>query len=208
MLGETIKGFKITARIGHGAMGEVWMAEQQIVNTRVAIKFLLAQWSADTELVERFLNEARAVSRIKHAGIVKIHDVGFHHGSAFLIMELLEGETLAARLAGIGRLPISHVGELGKQITSVLKATHAANIIHRDLKPENIFLVRDDEPPGGERAKILDFGIAKLGSTGVTGCGNSMGTPGYMSPELWIDAANANVHSDAYPVGCIAFEMC
>src|SRR3954468_5922088 len=209
MLGESIKGYKITRRLGRGAMGEVWMAEQPIVdNIKVAIKVLLGEWSDDAQIVERFFNEARAVSRIKHAGVAKIHDVGFHNGSPYLIMELLEGETLAARLRRGGRLPIGHVGEVGKQIASALEATHASRIIHRDLKPENIFLVHDHEPINRERAKILDFGIAKLSSAVGRTAKGPMGTPGYMGPELWVDAAQADARSDVYAFGCIAFEMC
>src|SRR5689334_2922050 len=143
MIGETIKDFRITGRLGKGGMGEVWMAEQQIVKTRVAIKLLIGELSKDQQLVQRFFNEAIAVSRVKHAGIVKIHDVGFHDETAFLIMELLEGETLASRIRGSERLSLGQVGEVGRQIANILEATHAAHITHRDLKPENIFLVQD-----------------------------------------------------------------
>ena len=209
MIGETVKDFRITGRLGKGGMGEVWVAEQQIVKTKVAIKVLLAELSKDQQLVQRFFNEAIAVSRIKHAGIVRIYDVGFHGGSAFLIMELLEGETLASRIRGAGRLPLGQVGEIGRQIASILEATHAAHITHRDLKPDNIFLVQDAELASRERAKILDFGIAKLGTAvGMTGTGGTMGTPGYMAPEQWTDASKADARADVYAVGCIAFQMC
>jgi len=209
MIGETIKDFKITARLGKGGMGEVWVAEQQIVKTKVAIKLLLADVSHDKQHVQRFFNEAIAVSKIKHAGIVKIYDVGFHAGSAYLIMELLEGETLASRIRRAGRLPMGQVGDVGRQIASILDATHAAEITHRDLKPDNIFLVQDAELASGERVKILDFGIAKLGTaTGLTGTGGSMGTPAYMAPEQWADSAKADARADVYSVGCVAFEMC
>jgi serine/threonine-protein kinase len=209
MIGETIKDFRITERLGKGGMGEVWVAEQQIVKTKVAIKLLFAELSSNQQLVQRFFNEAIAVSKIKHAGIVRIYDVGFHHGSAYLIMELLEGETLASRIRRAGRLPMGQVGEVGRQIASVLEATHAAHITHRDLKPDNIFLVQDAELASGERVKILDFGIAKLGATtGLTGTSGGMGTPGYMAPEQWADAAKADARADVYAVGCIAFEMC
>jgi serine/threonine protein kinase len=209
MIGETIKDFRITGRLGKGGMGEVWMAEQQIVKTRVAIKLLLGERSKNQQLVQRFFNEAIAVSRVKHAGIVKIHDVGFHDGSAFLIMELLEGETLASRIRGSERLSLGQVGEVGRQIANILEATHAAHITHRDLKPENIFLVQDAEFASRERVKILDFGIAKLGTTvGLTASGGTLGTPAYMAPEQWTDAAKADARADVYAVGCIAFEMC
>jgi serine/threonine-protein kinase len=209
MIGEVIKDFRVTGRLGKGGMGEVWVAEQQIVKTQVAIKLLLSELSSDQQLVQRFFNEAIAVSRIKHAGIVRIHDVGFHSGSAFLIMELLEGETLASRIRRAGRLSLGQVGDIGRQIASVLEATHAAHITHRDLKPDNIFLVRDAELASGERVKILDFGIAKFGTAiGLTGAGGTMGTPGYMAPEQWTDAGKADGRADVYAVGCIVFEMC
>jgi tRNA A-37 threonylcarbamoyl transferase component Bud32 len=209
MIGEVIKDFKIIGRLGKGGMGEVWVAEQKIVRTQVAIKLLLAELSGDQQLVQRFFNEAVAVSKIKHAGIVRIYDVGFHGGSAYLIMELLEGETLASRIRNAGRLPLGQIGDLGGQIASVLGATHAAHITHRDLKPDNIFVVQDAELANRERVKILDFGIAKLGTTtGLTATGGMMGTPGYMAPEQWDNAAKVDGSVDVYAVGCIAFKMC
>jgi serine/threonine protein kinase len=209
MIGEVIKDFKITGRLGKGGMGEVWVAEQQLVRTKVAIKLLLADISSDRQLVQRFFNEAVAVSRIKHSGIAKISDVGFHKGSAYLIMELLEGESLASRIRRLGRLPIDQVAEVGRQIASVMDATHVADITHRDLKPDNIFLIPDLELASGERVKILDFGIAKLGTAvNLTGAGRMMGTPSYMAPEQWTDAATVDARADVYSVGCIAFEMC
>src|SRR5258706_15248650 len=134
-------------------MGEVFLAEQTSIGTKVAIKMLRSEVSSDTDHVQRFFNEARAVSRIQHAGIVKIFDVGHHGDQAYLIMEYLEGETLAARLARVGRLPIAELGDIGRQIASVLDATHSAGITHRDLKPDNIFIVADREQPRGERVK-------------------------------------------------------
>jgi serine/threonine-protein kinase len=209
MIGETIKGFEITARIGKGGMGEVWVAEQPIVKTKVAIKVLHKDMSTDRQLVQRFFNEAIAVSKIRHAGIVKIHDVGFHNAAAFLIMELLEGETLGARIRRVGRLAPGEVGELGRQIASVLEATHTAHVTHRDLKPDNVFLVQDSELASGERVKILDFGVAKLGNkTSVTATGVAMGTPSYMAPEQWGTAMKADSSADVYSLGCIVFEMC
>ena len=208
MIGETIGNFKVISRLGVGGMGEVWLAEQQSIGTRVAIKLLSAAVSQDTDHVQRFFNEARAVSRIQHAGIVKIFDVGRHAGQAYLIMEFLEGETLAQRLRRTGRLPLSQIGDVGKQIANVLDATHSAGITHRDLKPDNIFLVPDREL--GERVKILDFGIAKLGGTlaGVSPrTHGTMGTPAYMAPEQWGDASKVDWRADLYSLGCVVFEM-
>ena len=208
MIGEIVKGFKITARLGKGGMGEVFAAEQQIIGTKVAIKLLLADVSSDTQQVQRFFNEGLAVSKIKHAGIVKIFDVGFHEARAFLIMELLEGESLAARIARTHRLTLAQVADAGKQIASVLAATHAAGVTHRDLKPDNIFLVADSELASGERVKVLDFGIAKTTLSAITGTGNSMGTPAYMAPEQWNDASKADGRADIYSLGCVVFEAC
>jgi hypothetical protein len=192
-------------------MGEVWLAEQREIKTQVAIKVLLPHVSEDKQQVQRFFNEAVAVSKIKHAGIAKIFDVGFHaRGEAYLVMEFLEGEPLSSRIERSGRLSLPHLCDVGRQIASVLDATHAAGITHRDLKPDNVFLVADAELTSGERVKILDFGIAKL-STGTnamtrTGAG-AMGTPTYMSPEQWKSTATVDGRADIYSLGCLLFEM-
>ncbi len=204
MIGETIKDFTITGQLGRGGMGDVFVAEQRLIKTRVAIKMLQPQISADKAHVDRFFNEAIAVSKIKHAGIVKIFDVGFHLGRAYLVMELLEGEPLSARLQR--GLPFEATITIARQIVSVLDATHAAGIVHRDLKPDNIFLVSDAEL--GERVRILDFGIAKLVDVKATSASMSMGTPAYMPPELWKDAATSDAATDVYALGCVLFELC
>src|SRR4051812_39808305 len=150
-------------------MGEVYAGEHEKIQTRVAIKVLHAEVSRDTEHVQLFFNEAKIVGRIKHAGIVKIFDVGFVADHAYLVMELLEGESLSARINKARRLSWKDTAELGKQIASVLDATHRAGVIHRDLKPDNIFVVPDHELDGGERVKVLDFGISKLSGTMASG---------------------------------------
>jgi serine/threonine-protein kinase len=211
VIGETIGNFKIVERLGRGGMGEVFLAEQASIGTKVAIKVLRAEVSSDTDHVQRFFNEARAVSKIQHAGIVKIFDVGYAPGGeAYLIMEFLEGETLAKRIADGGPLPLDMLSDFGKQIASVLGATHGAGITHRDLKPDNIYIVGDRELPRGERVKILDFGIAKLTGT-LAGASpqtiGTMGTPAYMAPEQWGDASKVDWRADVYSLGCVAFEM-
>jgi serine/threonine protein kinase len=207
LIGEQVGNFRIAALLGKGGMGEVYLAEHQ-VGTRVAIKMLLPHVSANETLVQRFFNEAIAVGQIQHAGIGRIFDSGTHAGRAYLVMELLPGETLAARIRRSGRLSIAEVGELGKQIAGVLEAVDRAGITHRDLKPDNIFIVPDDEL--GERIKIVDFGIAKL--TGVGGgmtatTTSALGTPAYMSPEQWKNAKHVDWRADAYSLGCLVFEM-
>jgi tRNA A-37 threonylcarbamoyl transferase component Bud32 len=209
MIGETIGHFEIVARAGRGGMGDVYVAAHKTIRTRVAIKVMHAQISANTDHVQRFFNEARAVARIQHAGIVKMFDVGFHaNDRAYLIMEYLEGETLATRLKRAGRLSPRSTMEIARQIASVLDATHHAGIIHRDLKPENMFVVQDRELASGERVKILDFGIAKLSDTltGPTTVG-TIGTPTYMAPEQWSDSSTVDWRADVYSLGCIVYEM-
>jgi serine/threonine-protein kinase len=210
VIGAKIGHFEITARAGRGGMGEVFVAEHSDIKTRVAIKILHADVSANTDHVQRFFNEARAVARIQHAGIVKIFDVGFHAERAYLIMEYLEGETLAGRLRRTKRLSPRKTAEIARQIANILDATHHAGIIHRDLKPENVFLVQDRELASGERVKILDFGIAKL-SGSHTGPSpttvGAMGTPAYMAPEQWSDSSTVDWRADVYSLGCIVYEM-
>ncbi len=136
---------------------------------------------------------------------MKIFDVGYQGEQAFLIMELLAGESLTARIRRDARLPLDELLDIGRQIASVLAATHEAGVVHRDLKPDNVFLVPDAEV--GERVKILDFGIAKLATVHVTGTG-SLGTPAYMAPEQWSSPATADHRADLYSLGCVLFEMC
>ncbi len=209
LAGSTIGHFQLVSRLGRGGMGEVWLAEQREVGTRVAIKLLLPDISEDEVHVQRFFNEARAVGRIQHAGIVRIFDVGQAGERAYLIMELLEGESLAQRIRR-GPLSIAQIGDIGRQIASVLEATHSAGVTHRDLKPDNVFLVPDRELPCGQRVKVLDFGIAKLTGT-LAGASprtmGTLGTPAYMAPEQWGDASKVDWRADLYSLGCLAFEL-
>jgi serine/threonine-protein kinase len=210
VLGETIGNFKIVKKLGRGGMGEVWLGEQQNLGTRVAIKILLEPFPPDSEDVLRFFNEARAVGKIQHAGITKIFDSGMlPNGRAYLVMEYLDGESLAHRIQR-GGLSRAALADIGRQIASVLDATHSAGITHRDLKPENVFLIPDREQPRGERVKVLDFGVAKL--TGTLAANSprtfgTLGTPMYMAPEQWGDASQVDWRADLYSLGCVAFEM-
>jgi len=211
MVGQIIGNFRLVSLLGRGGMGEVYLAEHVGIQTKVAVKLLMRDVSAQQDQVQRFFNEARIVSKIKHAGIVKIFDVGHHEGQAYLIMELLEGESLARRIERCGRMSGPQLADITRQIASVLAATHAAGVTHRDLKPDNIFLVPDAELATHERIKILDFGIAKLsGGTMAAGAAKTvgtMGTPAYMAPEQWADSGSVDWRVDAYALGCVAFEM-
>jgi serine/threonine-protein kinase len=210
MLGRTIGNYRITALLGRGGMGEVFAAEHQSrPGIRVAVKLLLADISGHRPIVERFFNEANAVSLIKHAGIVRIFDLGYVDERAYLIMELLEGTSLSEALRKHGAVPTAHMIDFSRQTASAVDAAHAAGIIHRDLKPDNLFLVDDHELASGKRVKVLDFGIAKLGDT-RTHSGHTvgaMGTPAYMPPEQWKNAADVDYRSDVYSLGCLMFEM-
>jgi len=177
---------------------------------QVAIKVLHPSLSSNQDMVSRFFNEARAATAISDPGIVQIFDFGHHvDGTAYIAMEMLEGEPLDKRLGRLGRLPIADALRVMRQVASTLGVAHQRGIIHRDLKPENIFLVRDPEVIGGERAKVLDFGIAKLtGDQNVkTSTSAVMGTPAYMSPEQCRGAGQVDQRSDVYALGCMMFAL-
>jgi serine/threonine protein kinase len=213
MLAAAIIGtYRVLNKIGEGGMGTVYLGEHTLLGRRAAIKVLLPSLSANEEIVKRFFNEARAVTLIADPGIVQIFDFGYHtDGSAFIVMELLEGEPMDKRLARIGRFGLIEGLRLMRLICSSLGAAHAKGIVHRDLKPENIFIVSDPAVTGGERAKILDFGIAKLSGDEPgklkTRTGMLMGTPVYMSPEQCRGASDIDHRSDIYTIGCVMFTM-
>src|SRR5262245_19155259 len=163
LLGDKLGSYLVTAKISEGGMGVVYRAEHGILGRSAAIKVLLPTYSQNRDVVQRFFNEARATTAIKHPGIVEIYDFGYRDdGRAFIVMELLAGESLAMRLPRVGRLDEDRALALVRGIAGALAAAHDAGIVHRDLKPDNIFLVPDAELPSGERPKLLDFGIAKL----------------------------------------------
>jgi serine/threonine-protein kinase len=209
--GTQIGAYRVLKQIGEGGMGAVWLAEHVMLGRRAALKVLHSEYSSKQEIVGRFFNEARAATAISDPGIVQVFDFGYHtDGSAYIVMELLDGEPLDKRLARVGTLPPADVLRVMRQVASALGAAHAQGIVHRDLKPENIFLVRDPEVPGGERAKILDFGIAKLSgeSKGIkTHTAALMGTPLYMSPEQCRGAGRVDARADIYSLGCVLFAL-
>jgi serine/threonine-protein kinase len=210
--GVVIGNYQIVRKLGEGGMGTVYLGQHTLLGRRAAIKVLLPELSARQDIVNRFFNEARAVTTISDPGIVQVFDFGYHtDGSAFIVMELLEGEPLDRRLARLHKLPVAEALRLCRQLASSLAAAHAQHIIHRDLKPENIYLVRDGEVASGERSKILDFGIAKLSDDHPgkvkTHTGALMGTPIYMSPEQCRGLAELDHRSDIYALGCVLFHL-
>ena len=210
MVGSQLGAYRVLQKLGEGGMGSVWLAEHTMLGRRAAIKVLHSTFSRDAAIVTRFFNEARAATAIDDPGIVQIFDFGQHvDGSAYIVMELLEGETLDRRLSRFGRLGVHDALRIMRQIASSLGAAHQRGIVHRDLKPENIFIVRDPEVVGGERAKIVDFGIAKLvGDPSMkTQTSAVMGTPTYMSPEQCRGAGQVDQRSDVYALGCVLFAL-
>jgi serine/threonine protein kinase len=212
MLGSVIGSYRVTKKLGEGGMGAVYLGEHSLLGRQAAIKVLLPMLSARQDVVNRFFNEARATTAIADPGIVQIFDFGYHtDGSAFIVMEFLDGEALDARLQRLGRLHPLDALRIARQLAQSLAAAHAKGIVHRDLKPENVFLVSDHEVVGGERVKILDFGIAKLADDHPgkvkTHAGALMGTPVYMSPEQCRGAGDLDHRSDIYALGCVLFHL-
>jgi serine/threonine-protein kinase len=208
--GTQIGSYRIVKPLGAGGMSQVFVAEHGLLGRRAAIKVLRPRLSRQSDVVRRLFNEARIMTALANPGIVQIFDFGFHtDGSAYIVMELLDGEPLDARLARVGPIAVTCALRLVRQVASALCAAHARGVVHRDLKPENIFVARDADVAGGERAKILDFGIAKLIGDGglVTEETMVLGTPPFMSPEQCRGAASVEQRSDVYSLGCVLFTM-
>jgi serine/threonine-protein kinase len=221
MIGQQFGNYRVLSLLGEGGMGAVYLAEHPGIGRRVAVKVLHKQYSGDEQLLGRLLNEARAANAIRHPNIIEILDSGMRQdGVPYLVMELLEGESLGQRLRGTGRLPIRDAIDFTLQTSSALGAAHKKGIVHRDLKPDNLFIIghNPDESnrltPSGpvERMKVLDFGIAKLqmpqpGDSVKTRTGTLMGTPIYMSPEQCRGTKTVDHRSDVYSLGVIFYEM-
>jgi serine/threonine-protein kinase len=204
-IGTLLGDYRVQAKLGAGGMGDVYLGVHEVIGKRAAIKVLKGELCSDTFSVERFIAEARVVNQIGHPNIVDVFAFGqTPDGRSFLVMELLEGETLRERIAR-GPIGLTEVCAIVQPLVRALAAAHAKGVVHRDLKPDNVFLV------AGDRAsvKLLDFGIAKLvksDSMQQTASGALVGTPMYLAPEQ-ARAQTVDHRADIYTLGGMLFEL-
>lgn len=207
--------YRIVRLLGEGGMGAVYEARQEPLDRRVALKTLHAEHATNQESIARFFNEAKVLSRLEHPSIVQVSDFGYAaDGTAYLVMEYLRGQSMAQRIDALSergqQMPIATALQMCVQVADVLVVAHAQGIVHRDLKPANLMLVADPVAPGGERVKVLDFGIAKLTDDRgrvKTATNQMMGTPAYMSPEQCKGAGGVDAQTDVYALGCVLYEL-
>ena len=216
--GTRLGVYEITALLGAGGMGEVYRARDSKLNREVAIKVLPEAFTHDPDRLARFTREAQLLASLNHPHIAAIYGIDDTAGTRALVLELVEGETLADRLAH-GRIPLAEAVPIAREICEALQAAHEQGIIHRDLKPSNIKLTADDA------VKVLDFGLAKLAQTDatatrpdvtlsptittpalMTSAGIVLGTAAYMSPEQ-AKGRDADKRSDVWAFGCVLYEM-
>lgn len=203
---QTLGRYRIEARLGEGAMADVYRAFDPEIGRAVAIKVLKPEYARDADLRARFVREARAAGALSHAHIATIYDVGEANGEAYIAMELVDGQPLDQALKAQGRMPYERALRLARQLAEALDYAHRAGIVHRDVKPSNILLSAD-----GAVAKLLDFGAARLddadsGALAKTQAGQLIGTPRYMSPEQALGLP-VDHRSDLFSLGVVLYEM-
>src|SRR5713226_3939810 len=216
-VGQTFSQYKVLRKIGSGGMGVVYEAEDSRLGRKVAVKFLPAEMASDTQLLERFQREARAASALNHPNICTIHAIEQHERQHFIVMELLEGQTLSQRM-GAQTFDLEKLLPLAIQIADALESAHAKGIVHRDIKPANIFLSERGQ------VKILDFGLAKMSrgeiaqgasvmqgetlvsSNELTSPGAAIGTVSYMSPEQ-ARGQLVDARTDLFSTGTVLYQM-
>src|SRR5215469_9036740 len=205
---KTIGRYEIVDELGRGAMGSVLRARDPAMGRSVALKCIhSAALDGDqkNEFRERFFREARAAGALAHPGIVPVFDVGEDDGIPFLVMELVQGRTLADAMKTGERYPLERVSEIGQQIADALGYASRNGVVHRDIKPANI-LMTSKEIYGAERPKITDFGVAKLAGNELTSTGQLLGTPAFMAPEQFTGAP-IDGRCDLFSLGVILYRM-
>jgi serine/threonine protein kinase len=213
---EYVGKYRIIRTLGQGGMGVVYEALDEKIRSRVAVKVLNRKFVYDPDVMTRFMNEAHIANSIAHPGIVKVFDHGFlPSGEAYFVMEYLDGRPLRSRT--ISACKNEEIIRWGKQMASVLAAAHEIGIVHRDLKPDNLMLIADPDVEGGERIRVLDFGIARicmpehlgeeLDLLHLTKTGMLIGTPMYMAPEQCSSAKTVDGKADVYALGVILYEL-
>jgi tetratricopeptide (TPR) repeat protein len=199
--GSQLGPYRITGELGRGGMGVVYRALDPRLQREVALKTISGL--ADEETIERFMLEARATARLKHPGIVSVLGAEIHSGTRVLVLELVEGRSLARAIAAAGPLPAREAAALVRDVALAVEAAHAVGIIHRDLKPANVLIGPDGRP------RLTDFGLARdaQGPRDLTATGETLGTPAYMSPEQALaDAATIGPATDVYGLGAVLYE--
>jgi eukaryotic-like serine/threonine-protein kinase len=193
--------YRLVSRIASGGMGTVWRAVDVVLDRPVAVKTLSEALGEDAKFVERFRREARAAAGLSHPNVASVYDYGEDGSTPFIVMELLDGETLAGRMARSGRIPPAEAAGIAARVAAALQAAHDAGVVHRDVKPGNVMLTRS----GG--VKVMDFGIAATAwAAPLTATGTTMGTASYLSPEQ-ASGERATPASDVYSLGCVLYEM-
>jgi serine/threonine-protein kinase len=193
--------YEIVRPLGKGAMGQVYLAHDTVLDRDVALKVMVAQIADDPELKSRFEREAKAVAKMTHPNVVMVFDLGSHtDGSPYIAMELLKGQDLQKASRQTPPLSLERKVAVIVQVLAGLAHAHQAGIVHRDIKPANIFIQEDGS------VKIMDFGVARLTTASMTGTGNIVGTADYMSPEQ-VKGAKVDGRSDLFSVGCMLFEL-
>jgi tRNA A-37 threonylcarbamoyl transferase component Bud32 len=202
LLGTTLSGrYRLEARIGAGGMSTVYRAKDETLERQVAVKLMNREVATDSDQLERFRREARAIAQLSHPHVVGVIDAGEDEGRPYIVLEYVEGETLKERIRRLGRLPIAEAVAYAIEITRALGAAHARHIVHRDVKPQNVLV--DEEGS----AKVTDFGIARtLDEEGLTVDGRVLGTTDYVSPEQAL-GQHVTGQSDLYSLGIVLYEM-
>ena len=192
--------YRMEALLATGGMGEVWVARDLLLDRAVAVKVLGGALAGDGRAAERLRREARAAARLEHPSIARVLDLGEQDGRPYLVMELLEGESLAARIDRAGAMAPPEAARVVAAVADALEAAHRAGVVHRDVKPGNVFLTSDGE------VKVLDFGIASAAGEAALTTGELLGTPAYLAPERVLGHP-ATPAADVYALGVVLYEL-